>query len=605
MHTPEVLKMAQKNGKGAAIRTPLFIRKIKDVYDGFGIRKKFLTILTLIFVILTAASLILLQIAFNIYGAQLINETSEILNLYSSNIENELRKVDMMSSNIFSSSQVQTYLSQIDSDIPASERYNQIQDMNSYMLSQADSSVYTFSVTVVDRKNNVNTVGNGTFDFPNDILNHIVNTADMNNGSLVWMPQQGDDTNIIAAREVRSLKDVGKLGDMFIRIDPTSLVSYVSNTSPQYNASLIILNGDEIVYKDSQIQDLKLNIPALMKAKDGVITVGGKKFLINREQSGYSEWTYIYLEPYQYVFRHIIAVRSVLICCYLIVFMVVLLIGFFFADSITKPITVLSKKMKRIKSVNFEKAIDIATDERGDEIGELNNSFVLMLNKIDELIKENYTKQILIKETQLKALQDQINPHFLYNTLDTINWLAIENKQKKISLMVRSLGNLLRSYISGKENIIKVSGEIKLLGDYINIQKVRFGDRLDFRMNINDDVLDCDILKLTLQPIVENSIKYVLENITGVCVIELTSRRVDGHVEIIERDNGPGVEKDLMDKLNSGTYPSKGNGIGLKNIDERLKLFFGEQYGLTIVCSEDGGMTVIIRIPSEEGGTSV
>lgn len=597
--------MFNKSGKGSRPKEPFIIGKLELFYDMLSIRKKFLFILTLIFVIVTVASLVILQIAFNIYGDQLINESSEVLNLYSTNIENELRKVDNMSVNIFSSNQVQTYLSEIDDDISAPERYQQVQDMNSYLLSQADASVYTFSATVIDQKNNVYTVGNGTVDFPDVILSHIMNTADMNGGGLVWMKPQGDDRDIIAAREIRSLKDVRKLGDMLIRIDPTALVSYVSNTSPQYNASLLILKGDEIVYKDPQLNTMNLDIPALQKAQNGVFDVGNKKYLINREQSGYSEWTYIYMEPYQYVFQNLMAVRAVLICCYLLVFFVVMLIGFTFANSITKPIIVLSKKMTRIKDVNFEKSIDMTMDGRKDEIGELNNSFILMINKIDDLIKENYTKQILIKETQLKALQDQINPHFLYNTLDTINWIAIENHQKRISLMVKSLGNLLRSYISGKQNIIKVRDEIKLLGDYINIQKVRFGDRLDFRMEIGDDVLDCDILKLTLQPIVENSIKYVLENITGVCMIELSSRRTDGHIEIIVRDNGPGVEKDLMDKLNAGTYPSRGTGIGLKNIDERLRLFFGEEYGLTIVCSEGEGMVVIIRIPTEAGEKGV
>lgn len=588
-----------------SISTIPILDKGKAFYNALNIRKNLLLILAIIVILISFSSFAILQFAFEIYGNRLIDESSEILNLYSTNIENELRKVDSMSLNLLSNSQVQSYLSNIHSNESPPDRYQQIQDVNNYLVNQSNSSVYIFSVTIIDLDDNAFTVGNGTMNFSNDVQRYIENVADAQNGNLVWMQPQAGDKDIIAAREIRSLSSMRKLGDLFIRIDPNTLISLVSNTSPQYNASLIILNKNELVYQDPRLDSVHPEIAKLRNASNGVFSIGKEKFLINRELSSYSNWTYIYLEPYQYVFQNLLVMRAVLIGCYIFVFLIVLLIGFAFSSSITKPIITLSKKMKRIKDVNFEQSMDLALYEKCDEVGELNNSFILMLNKINELIKENYTKQILIKETQLKALQEQINPHFLYNTLDTINWIAKENHQDRISIMVKSLGNLLRNSINSKESVIKVKDEVKLLQDYINIQKVRFGERLDFRLAIDEEVLNCNILKLTLQPIVENSIKYVLEDITGVCIIELLSRREDDHVEIIIRDNGHGVKGNILDQLNAGTYPSKSTGIGLKNIDERLKLFFGKEYGLSILCDAGQGMIVIIKIPMELGDHGV
>lgn len=174
------------------------------------------------------------------------------------------------------------------------------------------------------------------------------------------------------------------------------------------------------------------------------------------------------------------------------------------------------------------------------------------------------------------------------------------NGQQKISAMVKSLSNLLRGAIRNKEIVITIREEINLLKDYITIQKIRYGERLDFSMEADEEILDCSILKLTLQPIVENSITHGLENLTGPCKISVTAKRIQDLIRIEVTDNGPGISEDILTKLRNMEIESKGFGIGLSNIDKRTKLIFGEKYGLVFESELRKGTTVGIELPVVE-----
>jgi two-component system sensor histidine kinase YesM len=268
------------------------------------------------------------------------------------------------------------------------------------------------------------------------------------------------------------------------------------------------------------------------------------------------------------------------------------------ARSLTRPIEQLTAKMKQVENGEFKMADEAANvSQRTDEIGVLQKNFAIMIKKIDTLIKEDYTKQILIKDAQLKALQAQINPHFLYNTLDSINWLAKVNGQGHISAMVESLGNLMRNAISGKEPIITLEEEVQLLKDYLTIQKMRFGERLRYQLDIDREWLGLKVPKLTLQPIVENSINYGLEKTLTECRITVMAVSQADSLKIMVTDNGPGIPEEILEKLAQGEIKPKGSGMGLENIDHRLKLIFGEEYGLCITSELGKGATVTIRIP--------
>ncbi|MFH5182162.1 sensor histidine kinase [Paenibacillus sp. TAB 01] len=232
-----------------------------------------------------------------------------------------------------------------------------------------------------------------------------------------------------------------------------------------------------------------------------------------------------------------------------------------------------------------------------DEVGQLHRTYRLMIQKINELITENYAKQIVIKETQFKALQAQINPHFLYNTLESINWLAKANGQKQISSMVEALGFLLRSSISLKETLITVQEELDIVTNYLIIQKYRFEDRLLFELDMPEEAKSAYLPKLTLQPLLENAIHYGLETMLEPCRIRITGEVEGDRLRITVEDNGQGMSAELLEQVRAGAAPTRGSGIGLKNIEERIIIAFGEAYGIRIESEPERGTQVSVMIP--------
>jgi two-component system sensor histidine kinase YesM len=236
-----------------------------------------------------------------------------------------------------------------------------------------------------------------------------------------------------------------------------------------------------------------------------------------------------------------------------------------------------------------------------DEVGKLHETFQGMTQQIDELVNENLSKQLTIKETEFKALQAQINPHFLYNTLESINWLAKMNDQDQISKMVEALGFLLRNSISLKRKLIQIEDELNIVKNYIVIQKYRFEERLDFNIQVDSDLFDVYIPKLTLQPLVENAIHYALENMVDVCKIRIYSVVNKDYFQLIVEDNGPGMEPSFLEKLKKGEVKTRGQGIGLANIIDRIKLSFGNDYGVEIESEPNNGAKIILVLPYDRG----
>ena len=221
-----------------------------------------------------------------------------------------------------------------------------------------------------------------------------------------------------------------------------------------------------------------------------------------------------------------------------------------------------------------------------------------MVQRINHLINEVYTKQLLIMEMKYKMLQQQINPHFLYNTLDTINWKAIEGGHEEISIMVRALSKLIRCSIKGPD-LVTVKEDLSFVEDYVKIQKIRFEERLVFQEEISPTVYSAKIPRLTLQPIVENCIIHNLEKHAGICHIFLTSTIFDDYIRISVEDDGIGVDPEQIKKVLSGEVQATNKSIGLKNIDQRIRLSFGARYGVFVENIKPSGVRVSIELPKE------
>jgi two-component system sensor histidine kinase YesM len=206
------------------------------------------------------------------------------------------------------------------------------------------------------------------------------------------------------------------------------------------------------------------------------------------------------------------------------------------------------------------------------------------------------------RKSDIESLQAQINPHFLYNTLDSIIWLAANKKSREILKMTSALSSLLRIGISKGESFIFIKEEIEHIKSYLTIQKMRYNEKLDFTIEVDKSVLELKTLKLILQPLVENSIYHGIKNKEGTGLIEVKCLAAQDHVVFIVKDNGAGMDEDRIQEV---FYSSNQAGIGISNVKNRIRLHYGEAYGLTCHSVINEGTTIELRIPRTVDGKSI
>lgn len=262
---------------------------------------------------------------------------------------------------------------------------------------------------------------------------------------------------------------------------------------------------------------------------------------------------------------------------------------------ISRPIKRLETSMKEIEKGNFDIQVNI---ESSNEIGQLSKRFNRMTTVIKELMFQNITEQELKRKSELKALQAQINPHFLYNTLDSIIWMAEGKKSEEVVEMVAALARLFRISISKGQEMISIANEIEHIKSYLTIQKMRYKDQLDFEIDVDKQILGNKVFKIILQPLVENSIYHGIKNNEGVGIVRITGRIIDGRILLQVIDNGIGMSKESIRHMFEKTEKSvNGSGIGVSNVNQRIRLYFGDPYGITFESELGQGTTANIWLP--------
>ena len=254
--------------------------------------------------------------------------------------------------------------------------------------------------------------------------------------------------------------------------------------------------------------------------------------------------------------------------------------------------------MKRLETGDF----DISVEVKGEgEVKQLSKAFNIMVARIKMLMEQIITEQEEKRKSELKALQAQINPHFLYNTLDSIIWMNENENYEGVSVMVAALARLFRISLSRGNEIISIGDELEHVKSYLTIQKVRYGDKFDYSIDADSTLLSRKTLKLILQPIIENAIHHGVSPLNEKGIIKISVSSESDKILFQVSDNGYGITPEILSELlvqESTSYHGSGSsGVGLKNVNERIKLCYGEEYGLEILSEVDVGTTVNIRIP--------
>ena len=278
---------------------------------------------------------------------------------------------------------------------------------------------------------------------------------------------------------------------------------------------------------------------------------------------------------------------------YLILFLIIYI---FFLNRIFTPISCLIENMNKRTDFNLSSEFKY---NKNDEIGILVKSYNDMKNRIHKLIDLNYKTKLDQKELELQQLQNQINPHFIYNTLESIHMMAEINENYETSIMAEYFGSIIRYSMNKKVNTVTLKEEIKIINNYIYLQKVRFDSLFTIDNLISSDVADCQIIKMIIQPLIENSIYHGLSQCSSNGKIIIQAMHVENNLIITVSDNGKGISDEKLHLLNEyiNDKNNEFKGIALKNINKRLKLNYGNEYGLEIFSVLNNGTSMVLTLP--------
>jgi Predicted signal transduction protein with a C-terminal ATPase domain len=400
-----------------------------------------------------------------------------------------------------------------------------------------------------------------------------------------------------------------KTGAVVINISPEKLGRWITDVSNKSSENIFIVNGDGEVLYNSDKSIISKNIHELPLFKDYSMEEGnnplfkdanGEKEAVSIVRSKYNDWVYVSVVPIMEYQKKTNDLKSFMVVFILICIIIAVIFAFIISARIFEP-------LKSVISIveNPEEWIDssrINSKTNLNEFKYIASNIINSYGKGRQMQEELTYRMSLLRKAQAIALQSQINPHFLYNTLETVNWKAkrLIGGENEVSDMVASLSGLLRLSLETKNNIIDIRTEIEHARLYVEIQKARYEDKFDVIWYIDDSILENKITKITLQPLIENAIYHGIKPKKGSGIITITGYSKDDGIVIEVADDGVGMESDELDLLNSRMKEElikEDVHIALRNVNQRIRLTFGDKYGLLVVSMLNMGTVVKIIIP--------
>lgn len=368
------------------------------------------------------------------------------------------------------------------------------------------------------------------------------------------------------------------------------------------NGTVYALNSDGLTLFDSSGAYTGKPFPYERYSMSGADDAeSNDSYIINRQHSDLTGFSFLNIVDRRVIGEQVGAMRrsiyGVIVTCVILTLFISILAAALFS----RRIRILIHNMQDIEQGKFDTRIAVRSN---DEIGYLEHSFNVMSMKLEEYIKNVYIFQLKTKSAELKALQSQINPHFLFNTLESIRMNALINKDAKTAKMIHILGSMFRWNIKTKGMLVDLQEELDYAASYIELQKLRYDDAFDLVLDISPDALYLGVPKLILQPLVENAISHGLSGMTADGVIKITAALSgDAVLTLTVSDNGRGMDEDMISRVTTGLDRPEAESadqysIGLSNVHQRIRILFGDKYGLSVKGQKSKGATVEIRMPA-------
>jgi Predicted signal transduction protein with a C-terminal ATPase domain len=544
------------------------------------------------------------------------------LNQANSNIEQRLMELASLPDLLFNSDDMIAILRR-DEEQSVSDRNKDLFSLNSYMsrtyLGGSNPDVLAVFLLSKNRFFQSSKVAYTGFDRDQAIAPYRYELSNLVEKPKIILPSetglrfQNDVPYILIMKQIADTDNRRILGTMFIAVQLTFIDRILHDFEKNDKADLWVMNGkgERLYHTDPEmIGTFDAEIDRYPIRNGSFRTTGaGPQRLVSVTESAELGWVFVHSIPLKYLTEKTDLVRNVTIFAFIGVVLVTAILAVVLSLNITRPLKKLSRLMKNAEMGHFQ--VDHSLQSR-DEVGSLARSFNSMITTTRELIQTNYRIEIRQKEAELYALQSQINPHFIYNTLETIGMAVEERETETVVDMVTLLGRMLRFSVGNKAKSVPLTDEVQHIRDYLTIQKYRFENRLTFDIQLGADIERENLYspKFILQPIVENAIKHGLETRKALDIQigigkEMSFRSGKQDVVYRIRDNGPGIPAERMaeleEALRSDTHIDKDSGFGLSNVNARIVLMHGPEYGIQLHSIYGKGTEVIVRIPALNG----
>ncbi|MEG1004541.1 MAG: sensor histidine kinase [Clostridium sp.] len=396
-------------------------------------------------------------------------------------------------------------------------------------------------------------------------------------------------------------------GVLLVDMNFSEIERIFKNTDISKSGYIYLMDGKgEIIYHPRQqliYSDLMEENNSIAKEYDDGTLIekfGDEKRLVTVKTVGYTGWKIVAVTPIDDITSSYSHMRIFIVFILFFGVLILTTINIIVSSRIANPIKELENKVKKFEEGALN--INFLIKDGSYEVQHLGKAINSMVSQMNVLMDNIVTEQELKRKSELDALQAQINPHFLYNTLDSIIWMVESEKYDGAIIMVTALARLFRISLSKGKNVITVKDELEHVRNYLTIQNIRYKNKFNYTIDAKEDVLNLSTIKLVVQPLVENAIYYGMEFMDGDGEINIKAYKKGEDLFIDVIDNGLGMPEEVVSSLlkYDKKRKTKGSGVGLKNVNERIKLYFGNEYGLEVISEPDEGTTIRIHMKSVE-----
>ncbi|MEK5444653.1 MULTISPECIES: sensor histidine kinase [unclassified Fredinandcohnia] len=552
--------------------------------------KLIVAFITFILIPILAASIIGYKEVENVLRNQIESTTSDRLHQVNMNIERKLKAMMYASNSIVLEDHIRELLKrpyttereQLDISKLINDKYLEI---STTLISD---NVY---LTLIDNYGNMYTNwGSSESSYERILRSEWYKQTVDQNGFMVWSLNQENYIHpqkegfITVSRVIKSQSLTENLGVLIISEPVENYINIlkVRTNIPDSYGFMVDEQGSMIGDESKNINQIYQYIkPTLTRGIDTFNwEVDGKKAIVSTYHIPLTGWRVLQIVSHDGIFTDVSKIQNIVFIILLVSMAIFIGIIILFSTMLTRPLIKLRETMKRVEEGDLDVTF---TSKNNDEIGLLGKSFNTMISQTRDNVKQRVLLERNREKAKLEALQAQINPHFLYNTLNTIRWMSVMAGTKNITKMLMSLGQLLDMSIHRGQEEITLKEELENVEAFLTIQKYRFGDSIKVIEEINPDTVDCIVPKLSLQPLVENVYNHGLFLHGG--TMEIRTQSTNDILEIHVIDNGKNMDQEKASQLMNDIQKEKHeglSGIGLKNVHQRIQMMFGEQYGIKI-----------------------